>query len=374
MAREYRLLDTPGAGRELEKYTKLVRSVRVGDLDYLWDGRWDEFEHSREFRAFATRDKALAQRTLASILDEERPWLIGEDGDIDNLLQMPGARFKIESTLDDVMILSGVRGWEIAQELIDENGRTKKLLGTLALDDYVNLAAAAALYGDNSNGEADLSYVVADTPGTIVRQTVGGTFHGDFAAGWKRFATSGPSIDPTGVRRSFAPALGANFVRAYHSVEDTLAVGMLTYLAAGDAEKLEATKKALVDAIDAADLGRGGGAFADFGSNSMGYASEIFADDFREYHPEEVLESFTVIPGDRSIAMRLVAARDGVVLRNVSFTEQPDDSVQTEVLGEMPISAQEIPQFIATMAAASAGRTSLAEIRHAIEKARVWGR
>lgn len=372
MTREYRLLDIPGAGRDFERYAGLVQQTRVGDLEYYWDTRWSEYEQSPEFRALGDRDRMLARYTFTYVIDEERPWLVGEGDDTDNLVGLPGPRFVVPSTIEDAMMLSGVRGWEIAGELIDEDRRIKKLLGTFALDDYVNLAIAAALHGNNSNGEADLSYFVTDTPGTIVRQTVGGTFHGDFAAGWKRFATSGPAIDPAGVRRDFAPALESNFVRAYHSVEDKLAMGMLTYLAAGDYAKLEATKSKLVDAIDAANLGRGGGNFADFGSNGSDYASEIFVDAFREYIPGEVLESFIVTPGNAGTAMQLVAALDGVELRNVSYTKLQDGSTHKEILGTMPISAGEIPQFIATMAAASAGRTSLAEIRSAIVNAEIW--
>lgn len=372
MAREYQLLDMPDAGEDLEQYVGLVQQTRMGDLEYYWDARWHEYEQSREFRALGDRERMLARYTFTYVMDEERPWLVGEGDDTDNLFGLPGPRFIVPSTIEDAMMLSGVRGWEIAQELIEEDHRTKKLLGTLALNDYVNLAVAAAVYGNNSNGESDLSYFITDTPGTIVRQTVGGTFHGDFAAGWKRFATSGPSIDPAGVRRDFAPVLESDFVRAYHSVEDKLAIGMLTYLAAGDYAKLETTKHQLVNAIDAANLGRGGGNFADFGSNGSDYASEIFVDAFREYAPGEVLESFLVTPGNADTAMQLVAALDGVELRNISYTKQQDGSTHKEVLGTMPLSAGEIPQFIATMAAASAGRTSLAEIRHAIVNAEVW--
>lgn len=372
MSREYRLLDVPDVGRELERYIGLVQQTRIGDLEYRWEERWGEFERSHEFHALRNKERMLARYTLHCIMDEERPWFVGEGDDTDNLFRLPDPRFVVPSTLDDAMILSGMRGWEIAQELVDDNRRTKKLLGTLALDDYVNLAVATALYG-RIDAEADLSYfVVDDSPSTVLRQTVGGTFHGDFFAGWKRFATSGPSIDPMGIRRNFAPVLEGDLVRAYHSVEDKLAVGMLTYLAAGDDTKLERTKRAIVEDIDAADMGRGGGNFADFGSNGSDYAHEIFVDNFREYQPGEVIESFLVTPGDTETAMQLVAAHDGVVLQNVSHTKQDDGSIQTELLSAMPISAQEIPIFIATMAAASAGRTSLKEIRTAIVRAKVW--
>lgn len=363
----------PGAGEELEKYVGLVQQTRVGDLEYYWDTRWNEYEQSREFRALGDRERLLARYTFTYVMDEERPWLVGEGDDTDNLFGLPGPRFIVPSTIEDAMVLSGVRGWEIAQELIDEDRRTKKLLGTLALNDYVNLAVAAAIYGDNSNGESDLSYFITDTPGTTVRHTVGGTFHGDFAAGWKRFATSGPSIDPAGVHRDFAPMLAGDHVRAYHSIETRLAMGMLKYLAAGDHERLEKMKHTLLITIDAANLGRGGGNFADFGTNANGYDHEIFIDNFREYHPNETIESFLVDPGGRATRMELVAEKDGVSLKNLRETEQDRGGVITEEFGTMYIPQEEISMFVATMAAASAGRTSLAEIRGALARARVWG-
>jgi hypothetical protein len=371
MAREYRLLDVPGASEEFGRYAELVRHTRIGGLEYDAEARWDEFEHSREFRGLTDREQNLARRTLHYVLSEERPWHIGEDGQTDNLLGLPGPRFTVPSTPDDAMVLAGVRGWEIAEELIDDDRRTQKLLGTLGLNDYVNLAVATALYG-RDDGEADLSYSVIDSPGSIVWQTVGGTFHGDFVAGWKRFATSGPSVDPMGIRRNFTPPLGGDIVRAYHSVEDTLAVGMLNYLATGSEEKLEQMKREIIETIDMADLGRGGGNFADFGTNGQSGASAIFVDDFRAHEPGDILESFTVIPGRLETRMELVAEREGVLLRNISQHKGDDGSTTKEIVGQMPIATAEIPTFIATMAAASAGRTSLAEIRAAIEHAHVW--
>jgi hypothetical protein len=373
MAREYRLLDIPGAGEELDEYRAAVQHVRVGDLEYFWEDRWAEFEQSPEFQSLSDVDRALARFTIKCIAEEESSWRIQEDDDTDNLFEMASPRFVVPSTLDDAMILSGARGWEIAQELIDENHRNKKHLGHLALDGYVNLTVAAMIHGRNDNGESDLSYFITDTPDTVTRQTVGGTFHGDFAAGWKRFATNGPVYDPTGTLRNFAPAVAGDYVRAYHSVETKLAIGMLKYLSAGDYTRLEETKQMLVDAIDAANLGRGGGNFADFGTNAGGYEHEIFIDGFREYPPNYTIESFLVTPGNRDTRMELVAEEEGVSLKNLRTTTDDEGKVTTEELGTMHIPQEEIPMFIATMAAASAGRTSLDELRDTIARAEVWG-
>jgi len=373
MAREYRLLSTPDAGKELDEYRAAVQYVRVGDLEYSWDGRWTEFEQSPEFRVLTDAERALAQRTIKCIVEQELPWRVQEDNDTDSLFEASSPRFIVPSTVEDAMILSGVRGWEIAQELIDENRRNKKHLGHLALDGYVNLTIAAMMHGRNDNGESDLSYFITDTPDTVTRQTVGGTFHGDFAAGWKRFATSGPVYDPSGISRNFAPAVAGDHVRAYHSVETKLAIGMLKYLSAGDYARLEEMKQMLVDAIDAANLGRGGGNFADFGTNAGGYEHEIFIDSFREYKPNDPIESFLVTPGNRDTRMELVAEEEGVSLKNLRTTTDDEGKVTTEELGTMHIPQEEIPMFIATMAAASAGRTSLDELRDTIARAEVWG-
>ena len=373
MAREYRLLDIPGAGEELDEYRAVVQHVRVGDMEYSWDGRWAEFEQSPEFRALTDAERALAQRTIRCVAEQDLPWRVQEVDDADTLFEALSPRFIVPSTIDDAMILSGARGWEIAQELIDENRRNKKHLGHLALDGYVNLTIAAMMHGRNDNGESDLSYFITDTPDTVTRQTVGGTFQGDFAAGWKRFATSGPVYDPSGISRNFAPAVAGDHVRAYHSVETKLAIGMLKYLSAGDYARLEDMKQMLVDAIDAANLGRGGGNFADFGTNAGGYEHEIFVDSFREYPPNYTIESFLVTPGNRYTCMELVAEEDGVALENIRRTHDEKGKVTTEELGSMHIAREEIPQFIATMAAASAGRTSLDELRDTIARAEVWG-
>lgn len=67
--------------------------------------------------------------------------------------------------------------------------------------------------------------------------------------------------------------------------------------------------------------------------------------------------------------MQVVCLEDGVELRNVS--EETDDNGQKHevVLGRMPITSENIPTFIATMAAASAGRTSIGQIKRAISQA-----
>lgn len=370
MAREYRLLDQSDTEARLDKYRQRVDLTSLGDFEYSWEDRWTEFEHSPEFRQLSPREQALSRYTIKRVVGDEAPWLVQESNNTDNLLGLPSPRHALPSTIDDAMILSGTRGWEIYQELIEEDHENRYNLGRLALNDYVDLTVAAMLYGRSDIG-ADLSYFVEGEDGTTVRQTVGGTFHGDFAAGWKRFASSGVVRDPAGVLRDFAPAISGEYVRAYHSVEDDIAVAMLTYLAAGNSDRLNATKRIMLNALAAADLGRGGGNFADFGVGNNNQAGMIFVDDFREYMPGELMRSYIVTPGNYDFRMEIVAAKDGVVLRNTNNKKSEGGDLQTEILGSMTIKRDEIPHFVATMAAASAGRTSIEQIYKAIAEARV---
>lgn len=361
----------PGADSRIQKYRALLDLVRVGDVEYSWERRWIEFEESHEFKHLSLRDQALAHYTIKRVVGDEAPWLVQENDDTDNLVGIPSPRHAVPSTFDDAMILSGARGWEISQELIDDDRGARKVLGKLALEDYVDLTVATMLYGSNDNGETDLSYLISEDD-TVLRQTVGGTIHGDFAAGWKRFATSGIVCDPTGIVRNFAPAIEADHVRAYHSVEDGIAIAMLKYLAAGDFGRLEESQRILIDAIKKADLGRGGGNFADFGQGGRSYVNEIFVDSFREYTPGEVIQGFGVTPGGRDVSMDVVVTDAGVLLRNVRRTKNDEGEIESELLGTMPIAREEIPTFVATMAAASAGRTSLAQIGRAIATVHIW--
>ena len=373
MAREYQLLHIPGATDGPNKYRAHVDFTSIGDVEYSWDDRWTEYEQSAEFRMFSARERALARYTIKRIAEDEAPWRVQEvEADQEGLMGGMKPRFLVPSTLDDAMILSGARGWEIYQEQIEDDHTNRQYFGKMSLANYVDLSVAAMMYGYSNDGDAHLSYAVEEGD-TELRQRIGGTFHGDFAAWWGRFATKGPVYDPAGVARPFAPAVEGDGVRAYHSVEDSIALTMLQYLAAGDMRTLEAQKQVLLRAIEAADQGRSGGNFADFGhGDKSGYASGIFVDNFHPPIAGEVMESFLVVPGDRELCMEIVSAVDGVILRNVRKTKNDLSQQETEFLGQMPVKRDEIPQFVATMAAASAGRTSIDQIRAVISKAHVW--
>lgn len=381
MTREYRLIDDSDSegNQAITSYQKLVLLERLGSYDgSRLEGHWHDFEHSPEFAGLSTCEQALARYTIKRIVGDQAPWTAQSGTDTDNLLSMPSPKRSIPSTAHDAAVLSGMAGWEIAVDLEEWNGAVSREMGSrvLTLSDYVNIAVAASIFGRKANG-GDLSYLVSNDD-TIVRQSVGGTPHGDFLAEWTRFVASGPVLDPTGQARTFAPTLESGIVHAYHSIETKLAMTMLRFMAAGDLGALRSSKARILNMIGKADVGRGGGDFADFGSRSGNYQSAISADTFRIFEPGEVLAEFVVAPSDFAMRMEVVSTGDGVVLRNVRSAvaggEQGDEIEEYDsIRREMTIGRDEIPKFIATMAAASAGRTSLEQVRMAIEKAYVIG-
>lgn len=386
MARDYYIFDEKYQ-QEVDAYSELADNASIHHPDNSWN--WDrsrlDFVNSPEFTKLSSSEQAMSRSALKSCL-EEYPWRIHEiEGSQDNLLMLPDALYTIRADKSDAAILSGLQGWEVEQQLREAHPELAKKLGELALDDYVKLGLAALKKEPDciNNSETSFSwdsqyidnlcYFVKEDDKTIIKNTVGGTGNGDFVAYWKQFAASGPVLDPSGQVRPFAPNIADDIIKAYHSVESSIAATMAGYLARGDGEKLEVVKKEMLAKIDEADLGRGGGAFADFG-----YHPDIGQDDRlprSNNKTGDVIGDYVVGPPGRfkdgDYRMQIVCADDGVELRNVTKKRTARSKrVRTIVDHRMPIADKDIPAFVATMAAASAGRTSITQIRDAIANAR----
>ena len=371
--RAYRLVGESDSTREINRLGSLLSSEWTDNYDeFNIKKTWCLFEKSPEFGYMTPRDRSLARYTMKRIVGDEAPWTIQIDEDTDNLLATPSPKFVVPSTAHDAAILSGAAGWLVAKSDSKEIKTGRRNI--LKLSDYVNIAVASLIFGEK-HSNSNLSYFV-DGYNVLTQQTVGGNFHGDFQAEQKRFATIGPIFDPTGVERAFAPPIAGDVVNAYHSIECELAINMLCHLAAGDYELLERAKVEILNEISIADTGRSGGPFADFGARRTPGDEIILEDHFRKHETGEVLERYIVYPGNRRRSMEIVSLGNSVVLRNVSLADGEVGSLgkYDNVSEGMSIANDEIPKFIATMAAAAGGRTSLAQIRWVIENAYVLER
>lgn len=271
MSRDYYVFDEEYK-TELKPYLDLTKNTFFQDPDYscYFNDSFQEYVDSAEFKNFSLQEQKMADLAINACMDN-KPWHIQEFEPDDELFTISKSLYQVKANKTDAAVLSGMTGWQIESELLDYDGITlKKEIGNVALRDYVNLGLAVVLNAQerSTNGHHALSYYTEDS-GTTLRQTVGGTTHGDFTAGWARYASHGPALDPSCQKRLFAPAIERNGVNAYHSVEDSLAITMLGYLAKNDNNLLEKYKRIILDSIDKADLGRGGGPFADFGDDSL---------------------------------------------------------------------------------------------------------
>ena len=384
MTREYYIFDEQYR-KDVNAYSELAQHAYVGgfDVGYYWDEQGLDFVNSPEFNNMPVIEQAMSRSALKACL-EKRPWQIHEiESSDESLLMLPNTLYSIESNNHDAAILSGLQGWEVEQQLRENYPELVKELGNLALDGYIKLGLAALekdqSYNDNAKASyaeiissRNLSYFIKEDNDIIMKHSVGGTFHGDFSTEWKRFVTSGPVLDPSGQKRPFAPNIAGDHVGAYHSTESAIALAMTGYLAQNDDNKLAIVKRELLAKIDEADLGRAGGNFADFGDEFKGNRGIILRSD-QKNEAGDVIGEFIVGPPSRfqdyDYRMQIVCARGGVELRNIIRKKVSQKKTKVTVDHCMTIADKDIPMFVATMTVASAGRTSIAQIRKAIADA-----